>query len=231
MHHFTLRCSPGRGSSDDDQFQCITQDANAVSWLWCRAKVISHWSSALAWRTTHLTWVPCGARAACRDTLAGCDLVAISAFLGLPGSGPRLFHFLPCRPFRQTGLARGAHRRGATKTSHRDGTGCDLRRCGGALPPPTLGYTFQPDFHRDFFPAFNQTAPNSLSFRGFESAVSPAPTWAGLGRARSMHPHSHSLSLSGLGAAALHHQPSNPAKPTSATTIRKLIQGCLLATA
>lgn len=43
---------------------------------------------------------------------------------------------LPCRPLRQTGLARGGVRRGATKTSHRDGTGCDLRRCGGALPFP-----------------------------------------------------------------------------------------------
>lgn len=66
---------------------------------------------------------------------------------------------LPCRPFRQTGLARGGVRRGATKTSHRDGTDCDLRRCGGGPPLPPHGHTFQPDFHRDFFPAFNQTTP------------------------------------------------------------------------
>lgn len=84
-----------------------------------------------------MTWVPHETRAACRDTHThrvrpGVDLCQF----GVTRIWPSPISPLPCRPFRQTGLARGGVRRGATKTSHRDGTGCDLRRCGGALPFP-----------------------------------------------------------------------------------------------
>lgn len=52
----TLRCTSGRGSSDDDdKTQGTTKDAHAIFLLCCRGRVIGYWSSALAWRTTHLT--------------------------------------------------------------------------------------------------------------------------------------------------------------------------------
>ena len=136
--------------------------------------------------------VPHQARAACRDTHSpGATWRRSVLFWGYPDLALAYFTFLPCRPFRQTGLARGGVRRGATKTSHRDGTGCDLRRCGGALPTPhTVTH-----FSRISIGISFQTTPN-LSFRGlFGSAVSPAPTWAGLGRARSIHFIPHTLAL------------------------------------
>lgn len=85
-------------------------------------------------------------------------------------------------------------RRGATKTSHRDGTGCDLRRCGGGPPLPPHGYTFQPDFHRDFFPAFNQTTPKPKLPR---LLVVGCVTRANLGwpRAGSVNSSTHTLAL------------------------------------
>lgn len=189
LHHFTLRCTPSGipsgGSSDDDKIQRTTQDAHAVSWLWCRAKVISHWSSALARRTTHLTWVPREARAACRDTLAGCDLASICSALGLSGSGPRLFRLLPCRPFRQTGLARGGVRRGATKTSHRDGTGCDLRRCGGALPFPHTRLHISAGYPSGFLSCFHSNHTQLIKLPRLLS--------------RLCHPHQPGLASGGLG--------------------------------
>lgn len=126
---------------------------------------------------------------------------------------PSPISLLPCRPFRQTGLARGGVRRGATKTSHRDGTGCDLRRCGGALPfPHTVTHFSRISIGISFLLSIKPPPKLKLP-RLLGSAVSPAPTWAGLGRARSIHPHSYFRSRSSAGRAALHHQPSNQARP------------------
>lgn len=150
--------------------------------------------------------VPHETRAACRDTLTGCDLVSICANLGLPGSGPRLFHL---SPFRQTGLARGGVRRGATKSSHRDGTGCDLRRCGGALPfPHTVTHFSRISIGISFLLSTRAHPPLKLP-RLFESAVSPAPTWAGLGRARSIHPPTLALAHRLGGGFTPSNQPNN----------------------
>ncbi|KAH8769858.1 hypothetical protein F5883DRAFT_57825 [Diaporthe sp. PMI_573] len=158
--------------------------AHAASWLWCRAKVIGHWVICFGLADDTLDLVPHQARATCRDTLAGCNLASICTILGLPGSGPRLFHPLPCRPFRQTGLARGGVRRRATKTSHRDGTGCDLRRCGGALPlPHTVTHFSRISIGISFLLSI-ETTPN-LSFRGFSS--------------RLCHPRQPGLAPGGLG--------------------------------
>lgn len=127
---------------------------------------------------------------------------------------PSPISLLPCRPFRQTGLARGGVRRGTTKTSHRDGTGCDLRRCGGALPfPHTVTHFSRISIGISFLLSIKPPPKLKLP-RLLGSAVSPAPTWAGLGRARSIHPHSYFRSRSSAGRAALHHQPSNQARPT-----------------
>jgi hypothetical protein len=68
--------------------------------------------------------------------------------------------------------------------------------CGGAEEPspcPPHGYTFQPDIHRDFFPAFNQTTPN-LSFRAFTSRLSHTRQ-PGLASGR-LGPFIHTISLS-----------------------------------
>lgn len=91
------------------------------------------------------------------------------------------------------------------------------------------GYTFQPDIHRDFFPAFNRNHPQLKLPRLFESAVSPASTWAGPGWARSIHPHTHPRSRSSVERRFC---TTIQAKPAAAATIRKHIRGChLLATA
>lgn len=121
---------------------------------------------------------------------------------GYPDLALAYFTPLPRRPFRQTGLARGGVRRGATKTSHRDGTGCDLRRCGGGPPLPPHGYTFQPDFHRDFFPAFNQTTPKPKLPR---LLVVGCVTRANLGwpRAGSVNSSTHPRSRSSAGRRRL----------------------------
>lgn len=114
---------------------------------------------------------------------------------------PSPISLLPCRPFRQTGLARGGVRRGATKTSHRDGTDCDLRRCGGALPfPHTVTHFSRISIGISFLLSIKPPPKLKLP-RLLGSAVSPAPTWAGLGRARSIHPHSYFRSRSLVGWA------------------------------
>lgn len=103
--------------------------------------------------------VPHETRAACRDTLTGCDLASICANLGLPGSGPRLFHFSPLSTLsaNRAGTRRCAPRRDQEQPSGWNGLRLAEVRRSPPLPPH--GYTFQPDFHRDFFPAFNQTTP------------------------------------------------------------------------
>lgn len=127
--------------------------------MWCRAKVISHWVICFGLEDGTLDLVPHETRAACRDTLAGCDLASICANLGLPGSGPRLFHFSPLSTLsaNRAGTRRCAPRRDQEQPSGWNGLRlAEVRR---SLPLPPHGYTFQPDFHRDFFPAFNQTTP------------------------------------------------------------------------
>lgn len=126
---------------------------------------------------------------------------------GYPGLALAYFTSLPCRPFRQTGLARGGVRRGATKTSHRDGTGCDLRRCGGALPfPHTVTHFSRISIGISFLLSIKP--PPNLSFRAFGVGC-VTRTSLGWPRAGSVisFTHLHSLSLIGW-AAALQHQPS-----------------------
>lgn len=95
LHLSLLRCTSGGGSSDDDKTQGTTQDAHAFLGFGVVQRSSVAWSSAMARRTTHLTWFPHETRAASRDTLTGCDLASICANLGLPASGPRLFHTSP----------------------------------------------------------------------------------------------------------------------------------------
>lgn len=129
--------------------------------------------------------VPHETRAACRDTLTGCDLASICANLGLPGSGPRLFHFSPLSTLsaNRAGTRRCAPRRDQDQPSGWNGLRLAEVRRSPPLPPH--GYTFQPDFHRDFFPAFNQTTPPNLKLPRL---------WG-----RLCYPHQPGLASGGLG--------------------------------
>lgn len=86
--------------------------------------------------------------------------------------------------------------------------------CGGAeepSPSPTRLH-ISAGFPSGFLSCFQSNHPQTFKLpRLWGSAVSPAPAWAGLGRARSFHPHSRSRSSAGR--AALHHQPSNQSLP------------------
>lgn len=109
--------------------------------------------------------VPRQARAACRDTLAGCNLgVDLCPFWGYPDLALAYFACPLCRPFsaNRAGTRRLPPRRDQDQPSGWNGLRLAEVRRSPPLPPH--GHTFQPDIHRDFFPAF--ITPN-LSFRGF----------------------------------------------------------------
>lgn len=163
---FTFRCTSGGGSSDDDKDQGTTQDAHAVLGCGVVQRSSATGSSALAWRTTHLTWFPTNHAQPAETHSPGATWRRSVPIWGYPDLALAYFTSLPCRPFRQTGLARGGVRRGATKSSHRDGTGCDLRRCGGALPfPHTVTHFSRISIGISFLLSIKP--PPSLSFRGF----------------------------------------------------------------
>lgn len=167
---------------------------------------------------------PRNTRSLPRHTLTGCDLASICANLGLPGSGPRLFHLSLVDPFGKPGW------HAAVYAAARPRPAIGMERaatCGGAevpSPSPTRLH-ISAGFPSGFLSCFQSNHPQNLSFRGFlGSAVSPAPTWAGLGRARSIHPHSYFRSRSSAGRAALHHQPSNHYPPRQQfATILKVV--------
>lgn len=150
-------------------------------------------SSALAWRTTHLTWFPVKHAQPAETHSPGATWRRSVPFWGYLDLALAYFtsslvdHFgkpgwHAARPRPAIGMERAATCRGAEELS----------------PCPTRLH-ISAGYPSGFLSCFQSNHPKLKLPRLFESSVSPAPTWAGLGRARSIHPHTLSRSRSSAG--------------------------------
>lgn len=170
-----------------------TQDAHVAVGRGCRAKVTSLGVICSGLAVDTLDLVPRQARAACRDTLAGCNLgVDLCRFGGYPILALAYFTTYLVDPFGKPGW----HAAVCAAARPRPPIGMErAATCGDAeqpSPSPTRLH-ISAGYPSGFLscPQSTRITPN-LSFpRLLNSAVSPAPTWAGLGRARSIRPDTH----------------------------------------